>query len=111
MSGLHRDDYKYLLDGRPLKKLGSQGQQKTFLLGLKLAQYQFLQEQKNQSPWLLLDDIFDKLDDFRISRLLERIAEPTIGQVFLTDAREERTRLLMSESGIPFQLLSITPKA
>ena len=110
-SGLHRDDYKYLLDGRPLKKLGSQGQQKTFLLALKLAQYQFLQEQKNQSPWLLLDDIFDKLDDLRISRLLERIAEPTMGQVFLTDAREERTRLLMSESGIPFQLLPITVKA
>ena len=55
--------------------------------------------------------MIDKLDDLRISRLLERIAEPTMGQVFLTDAREERTRLLMTDSGIPFQLLPITPKA
>jgi DNA replication and repair protein RecF len=111
LSGLHRDDYKYRLDGRPLKKLGSQGQQKTFLLALKLAQYEFLKEQKNQLPWLLLDDIFDKLDDLRIGKLLERIAEPTVGQVFLTDAREERTRQLMEQSGIPCRQIPITPTA
>lgn len=107
LGGIHKDDYRYQLNNRPLKRTGSQGQQKTFLLALKLAQYQFLQHHKNQSPWLLLDDIFDKLDDLRITRLLEKIAEPTMGQVFLTDAREERTRLLMAESGIQCQLIPI----
>lgn len=109
--GLHKDDYIYLLNGQSLKKTGSQGQQKTFLLAMKLAQYQFLQEQKNQSPWLLLDDIFDKLDDLRIARLLERIARPDMGQVFLTDAREERTRRLMEEKGLRFQLIPIKKEA
>ena len=106
--GLHKDDYTYLLNGRSLKKQGSQGQQKTFLLSLKLAQHQFLRNHTDQLPWLLLDDIFDKLDDFRITRLLEKIADPEMGQVFLTDAREERTSLLMKEKEIPFQMIRIS---
>ena len=91
--------------------MGSQGQLKTFLLSLKLAQYQFLLNQKNQKPWLLLDDIFDKLDDLRIERLIQRIAEPTMGQVFLTDAREERSRSLLQNSNFQFQISGITNQA
>lgn len=107
-AGVHKDDFLYLLDERAIKKFGSQGQLKTFLLSLKLAQYQFLQHEKGQKPWLLLDDIFDKLDDTRIKRLIEKIAEPEMGQVFLTDAREERSRQLLNYSGIQFEILNIS---
>ena len=110
-AGIHKDDFIYLLDGKPIKKMGSQGQLKTFLLSLKLAQYQFLLNQKNQKPWLLLDDIFDKLDDLRIERLIQRIAEPNMGQVFLTDAREERSRSLLQNSNFQFQISGITNQA
>ena len=106
--GVHKDDFLYLLDGKPIKKFGSQGQLKTFLLSLKLAQYQFLQKQKGVKPWLLLDDIFDKLDDSRIKQLIKKIAEPEMGQVFLTDAREERSRQLLNYSGIHFQITHIS---
>lgn len=106
-SGVHKDDFLYLFDNKSIKKFGSQGQLKTFLLSLKLAQYQFLKEEKGQKPWLLLDDIFDKLDDIRIQRLIEKIAEPEMGQVFLTDAREERSRQLLQQCGFPFQILRI----
>lgn len=93
--GLHRDDLVFELEGRPLKKLGSQGQQKTFVLALKLAQYQLMQQRLGLAPLLLLDDIFDKLDDARIAALLAWLARPGIGQVFITDARPERSRSLL----------------
>jgi DNA replication and repair protein RecF len=107
LAGPHRDDYDYRLNGQQLKKTGSQGQQKTFLLALKLAQYQFLKGHIGKAPWLLLDDIFDKLDDLRIARLLARIAHPDMGQVFLTDARPERSRTLFNENQIPFQEIRV----
>ena len=106
-SGLHKDDFLFLLNGRPIKKLGSQGQQKSFLLSLKMAQYQFLKTQKGKLPWLLMDDIFDKLDDNRIKRLIHSIAATGIGQVFLTDARPERTKSLLDGEGIEFQVVQI----
>lgn len=94
--GIHKDDYSFLLNSRSLKKTGSQGQQKTFLLALKLAQYRFLQKYNGQNPWLLMDDIFDKLDDLRIRKLVELVSNPGMGQVFLTDARPERSRDLLA---------------
>ncbi len=98
--GVHKDDYAFRIgDGNgqtvPLKKFGSQGQQKTFVIALKLAQFDTLQAEKNVKPLLLLDDIFDKLDDRRISKLIERINEGAFGQLFITDARPERTRELL----------------
>ena len=107
VAGPQRDDFQFQLDDFSIKKRASQGQQKTFLLALKLAQYQFLKAQLGKAPWLLLDDIFDKLDDFRIQRLLERIAQPDLGQVFLTDAREERLRSLLETKGLEFQVLPV----
>ena len=104
-AGLHRDDFDYQLEGVPLRKFGSQGQQKSFLLAMKLAQYKFLSAHCGKAPWLLLDDIFDKLDEERISKLLERISAPEMGQVFITDAREERSRELLS--GIPCNFISL----
>lgn len=91
--GAHRDDYTFKLNGRAVKKFGSQGQQKSFLLALKLAEYDYLRQMKGFDPLLLLDDIFDKLDDERIHRLVTLLSDSgRFGQVFITDAREERSR-------------------
>jgi DNA replication and repair protein RecF len=103
LAGPHRDDFIFQLNGRSLKKTGSQGQQKSFLLSLKLAQYQFLKQKKDRLPWLLMDDIFDKLDDLRISRLIKLVSGPGTGQVFLTDARFERTHQILKVAGVDFQ--------
>lgn len=93
--GSHRDDYEFILDGEPIKKFGSQGQQKTFIIALKLALYDFLVEEKDKQPLLLLDDIFDKLDDSRISRLIGLLSNQNrFGQIFITDARSDRSKEL-----------------
>jgi DNA replication and repair protein RecF len=105
-AGLQRDDYEYLMNGNALKKFASQGQQKSFLLAFKLAQYRFLEQMLGKKPALLLDDIFDKLDEERIRSLLSRIASENMGQVFITDAREERSRELLK--GIPCKIFPLT---
>lgn len=105
--GLHKDDYLFQMNGHPLKKVGSQGQQKSFLLALKMAQYGFIRTHSGKKPWLLLDDIFDKLDDDRIGRLLEIINGPEMGQVFLTDARPDRSKDLIHRRGLSFQVIEI----
>jgi DNA replication and repair protein RecF len=89
--GPHRDEYQFRLEGHQLKRYGSQGQQKSFLIALKLAQFDLLREAKGFKPILLLDDIFDKLDDFRMARLMELVSGHTFGQIFVTDARPERS--------------------
>ncbi|GAB4233382.1 MAG: DNA replication and repair protein RecF [Ekhidna sp.] len=95
LMGSHRDDFSFLLDGEPIKKFGSQGQQKTFILALKLALYDFLQEKKGMKPLLLLDDIFDKLDDERIGMLVSLLKNTDrFGQIFITDARKDRSKEL-----------------
>lgn len=103
--GLHRDDFICLMNGKDLKKFASQGQQKSYLLAYKLAQYRFLAQTLGKKPALLLDDVFDKLDDIRIRHLLERIQSDSMGQVFITDAREERSRELLE--GIPCEIFSL----
>jgi DNA replication and repair protein RecF len=94
--GVHRDDYGFEIGGVPLKKFGSQGQQKTFVIALKLAQFEQLTIEKGVKPILLLDDIFDKLDDQRIGKLIRLMDEDTFGQLFITDARPERTAELLA---------------
>ncbi len=93
--GIHTDDYDFLIGSHPLRKIGSQGQQKSFLVALKLAQFEIIKDYKNSKPILLLDDIFDKLDDARIKQLLTMIANERFGQLFITDARPERTKALL----------------
>ena len=95
--GVHRDDYQFTLGSGDLKRLGSQGQQKSFVIALKLAQYEIVKKQKGFKPLLLLDDIFDKLDDFRIEKLLELIKNDELGQLFITDARPDRTATLLKQ--------------
>jgi DNA replication and repair protein RecF len=94
--GIHRDDFHFSLGQGDIKKLGSQGQQKSFVISLKLAQFEILKRHKGFKPILLLDDIFDKLDDFRIARLLELI-KAELGQLFITDARPDRTKGLLDQ--------------
>lgn len=94
--GIHRDDYSFLFAHGELKRLGSQGQQKTFLVALKLATLEVVAHHKGFRPILLLDDIFDKLDDHRITRLLQIVTEKNYGQLFITDAGPERTEALLS---------------
>ncbi len=88
--GVHKDDLEFLIGGHPLKKYGSQGQQKTFLIALKLAQYDLIKASTGKTPLLLLDDIFDKIDDVRVAHLLQLVADHSFGQIFITDTHSER---------------------
>lgn len=94
--GIHRDDFHFSLANGEIRRLGSQGQQKSFVISLKLAQFEILKRHKGYKPILLLDDIFDKLDDLRIARLLE-LMNTELGQLFITDARPDRTRGLLDQ--------------
>ncbi|MCR9064081.1 MAG: DNA replication/repair protein RecF [Cytophagales bacterium] len=96
-TGVHKDDFIFELDGHPLKKFGSQGQKKSFVLAVKLAQFDLLEKKSGQKPILLLDDIFDKLDDQRITKLIQKIDDDTFGQIFITDARPERTKRILEK--------------
>jgi len=95
-AGIHKDDLLLELDDSPVKRLASQGQTKSLALGLKLAQYRMLQTEKNIAPLLLLDDLFDKLDNERVGNLLNLLKESAFGQVFLTDTDEARVLDLLT---------------
>ena len=103
--GIHRDDFVFEIDERPVKRFGSQGQQKSFVIAVKLAQADIIRQEREIKPLLLLDDIFDKLDDFRIQRLSEEVVTGNYGQLFLTDARPERTMdILRNRSYVSFNI-------
>ena len=94
--GPHRDDFVFRMDGLPVKSYGSQGQQKSYVIALKLAQFEVIAESKHARPLLLLDDIFDRLDEKRITRLLQMVADHTFGQLFITDSHLERTEKFLA---------------
>ncbi len=106
-TGIHRDDFDFLMNGNELKKFGSQGQQKSFLIALKLAEFQCIAEAKQFKPILLLDDIFDKLDDHRIGQLMRLVAQGTFGQLFLTDARAGRSQEILNEANVLAQVFKV----
>lgn len=87
--GIHRDDMEMCLGEHPMKMIGSQGQCKTYLIALKLAQYDFLSHNGNTTPILLLDDLFDKLDAERVERIMQLVASDIFGQIFITDTNRE----------------------
>ena len=89
--GIHKDDLRFEMNENLIKKFGSQGQQKSFLIALKLAQIKRIKDITNKNPILLLDDIFDKLDDNRVSQLIELVNQQNFGQIFITDTHRERT--------------------
>ena len=88
-SGTHKDDFEFELAGYPIKKFGSQGQKKTYLVALKLAQFDFMKEISGLTPILLLDDIFDKLDKNRVEQIVKLVADDHFGQIFITDTNRE----------------------
>lgn len=106
-AGIHRDDLQFSIHGMPLKKFGSQGQQKSFLIALKLAQYNYLQQQKGFNPLLLLDDIFDKLDEHRITKLMQLVSQHEFGQVFITDASANRVTQIFDRIDVDVKLFKV----
>ena len=89
-SGIHRDDFAFRMNGHPIRRYGSQGQQKSFLVSLKFAQYEIMKQKYGFAPMLLLDDVFDKLDMGRISNLLQMVSGNDFGQIFITDSNKVR---------------------
>ena len=106
-SGVHRDDMSLRIGGYPLRKYGSQGQQKSFLMSLKLAQYRILAEVCGERPLLLLDDLFDKLDTSRVENLLTLVAGDDFGQIFITDCNRSRLETILSRTGEKYALFMV----
>ena len=105
--GIHKDDIVFEMDEYPIKKIGSQGQQKSFLIALKLAQFDFMQKQMGFKPILLLDDIFDKLDDKRVEKIIAFANDGLFGQVFITDTHKQRTEEILNTSKMEYNLFEI----
>ncbi len=106
-TGVHKDDLIFSVNGMPMKKFGSQGQQKSFLIAMKLAQYTFLNERKGFKPLLLLDDIFDKLDDKRVTKLMKMVSHDDFGQIFITDTSAKRVSDIFATIGIDVKVFEV----
>ncbi len=105
--GIHRDDVNFTIGGYALRKYGSQGQQKSFLVALKLAQYQIVNQIKGEQPILLLDDLFDKLDRGRVEQLIRLVAGDDFGQIFISDCNHERLRTILDKAEVEYGLLHV----
>jgi DNA replication and repair protein RecF len=106
-SGIHRDDLDFNLNDQPFKNIASQGQRKSLLFALKLAEMEILKKEKGFAPMLLLDDVFEKLDEERISNLLKRVCVDNDGQVFITDTNKERLKEHLEPLGQSYQLIEL----
>jgi DNA replication and repair protein RecF len=106
-SGIHKDDLVFEIDGFPIKKFGSQGQQKSFLIALKLAQFDFIKLQSGQLPILLFDDIFDKLDEFRVAKIVEMVNDAVFGQIFISDTHAERTENIIKSTHQSYKMFPL----
>jgi DNA replication and repair protein RecF len=105
--GVHKDDLSFEIGEYPIKKFGSQGQQKSYLIALKLAQFEFIKQQSKVLPILLLDDIFDKLDEKRVLQIIDLVNLDEFGQIFITDTHKERTEDILKQSNKPFQIFKL----
>ncbi len=105
--GPHKDDLSFQINDFPIKKFGSQGQQKTFLIALKLAQFDIIRNQMNVLPILLLDDIFDKLDDSRVMQIINLVNDDSFGQLFVTDTNKERTENMIKETAQSYSIFNL----
>ncbi len=108
--GIHKDDLEFTLDGFQVKKFGSQGQQKSFVVAIKLAQFDYTRNIKGYKPILLLDDVFDKLDDVRVQQLISLVSQHNFGQVFITDTSEDRIRRIFDTMDIDHKFFSLPLK-
>lgn len=109
-TGIHKDDLDFLLNGYPVKKFGSQGQQKSFVIAIKLAQFEYTRTVKGYKPLLLLDDVFDKLDDLRVKQLIRMVSNDSFGQVFITDTQEEKVRRIFDSMDIDHRFFTLPEK-
>ena len=102
--GTHKDDLNFEIAGHPIKKFGSQGQQKSFLIALKLAQFDFIKNLSGVNPILLLDDIFDKLDESRVAHIVEMVTANQLGQLFISDTHAERTENVVKSTDQSYKI-------
>jgi DNA replication and repair protein RecF len=107
LHGTHRDDLEIMLDGHLMKREGSQGQQKTFVIALKLAQFELLKRAAQHTPLLLLDDIFDKLDARRVEQIVSLVAGEEFGQIFMTDTNREHLDLILANSSHDYKMFEV----
>ncbi|MBL7472157.1 DNA replication/repair protein RecF [Robertkochia sediminum] len=106
--GIHKDDLKFEIGGHPVKKFGSQGQQKSFLIALKLAQFDFLKSKAGVTPLLLLDDIFDKLDEDRVGQIVALVNKDEFGQIFISDTHPERTEAVVKATHQTYKMINLS---
>ncbi len=108
LHGVHRDDLEIMLNGHPMRREGSQGQQKTFVISLKLAQFDFLKQASGGTmPILLLDDIFDKLDATRVEKIVQLVSGPGFGQIFITDTNRDHLDQILSQGHFDYRLFHV----
>jgi DNA replication and repair protein RecF len=105
--GIHKDDLSFKISGYPIKKFGSQGQQKSFLIALKLAQFHFMKEVAGTTPVLLLDDIFDKLDENRVAHIVGLVEKEEFGQIFISDTHADRTENVVKKSRQSYKIFKL----
>ena len=109
--GIHKDDLEFMISGYPVKRYGSQGQQKSFVIAIKLAQFDYTRRIKGYKPVLLLDDVFDKLDDLRVQQLIRLVSENNFGQVFITDTSEDRILKIFGSMEIDHKIFKLPGEA
>ncbi|MDD3004438.1 DNA replication and repair protein RecF [Flavobacterium sp.] len=105
--GIHKDDLLFEIDEYPIKKFGSQGQQKSFLIALKLAQFEFVKKESGENPILLFDDIFDKLDETRVEQIIKMIDKEQFGQLFISDTHPERTENIIKSTHQTYKIFNL----
>ncbi len=105
--GVHKDDLLFEIEGHPIKKFGSQGQQKSFLIALKLAQFDFIKVHSKVNPILLLDDIFDKLDEKRVEHIIKLVDDQNFGQLFISDTHAERTEEVVQKISQSYKIFRL----
>ena len=104
--GIHKDNMNLLITDMPIKKFGSQGQQKTFLIALKLAQFDFIKKKSGMNPIVLLDDIFDKLDQDRVCQTIQLFDNGSLGQIFISDTHEERIKTALEKTASKHEIFN-----
>ena len=108
LHGVHRDDLVFTLGGHPMRREGSQGQNKTYVIALKLAQFEFLKRTASQTtPLLLLDDIFDKLDSHRVEQIVRLVSSDSFGQIFITDTNRDHLDQILSNSHLDYKIFHV----
>jgi DNA replication and repair protein RecF len=105
--GIHKDDLSFEIEHHSIKKFGSQGQQKSFLIALKLAQFEFIKNKSGLKPILLFDDIFDKLDENRVAKIIEMVNNDAFGQLFISDTHPERTENIVKSSHQVYKIFNL----